>query len=48
MYAKSDELVMEWKRMVMAQVRRKNVLVLAHSNPLAGHLGVKKTPAHIR
>ena len=48
MHVNSDELVMEWKRVVMAQVRRKNILVLAHSNPLAGHVGVKKNPAHIR
>ncbi len=38
----------EWKRVVIPQDRLKSILALAHSNPLAGHRGVKKTTARIR
>ena len=45
MHVKSDKLGTKWKRVVMLQVRSKNVLALTDFNPLAGHQGVKKNTA---
>ena len=47
-HMENDELGTVWKRVVIPQDRRNSILALAHSNPLAGHLGVKKTTARIR
>ena len=43
-----DELSTDWTRVVAPKARRKNILALAHSNPMAGHCGVKKTAARLK
>ena len=32
----------------MPKARRKNIFASAHSNPMAGHFGVKKTAARLK
>ena len=43
-----DELSTYCTRVVAPKARRKNILTLAHSNPMAGHCGVKKTAARLK
>ena len=43
-----DELSTYWTRIVAPMARRKNILALAHSNPMARHFGVKKTAARLK
>ena len=42
-----DELSTYWTKVVAPKARRKNILALAYSNPMAGHCGVKKTAARL-
>ena len=43
-----DELGTAWTRVVIPQCRRQSILALAHSNPMGGHFGVKRTTARVR
>ena len=47
-HMEQDELSTYWTRVVAPKARRKNILTLAHSNPMAGHCGVKKTAARLK
>ena len=43
-----DELGTAWTRVVMPKCRHQSILALAHSNPMGGHFGVKRTTAQVR
>ena len=43
-----DELGTAWTRVVMPKCRCQSILALAHSNPMGGHFGVKRTIARVR
>ena len=43
-----DELGTAWTRVVVTKCRCQSILALAHSNPMGGHFGVKRTTARVR
>ncbi len=43
-----DQLGTAWTRVVMPKCRHQSILALAHSNPMGGHFGVKRTNARVR
>ena len=47
-HMEQDELSTYWTRVVVPKARRKNILALAHSNPMTGHCGVKKMAARLK
>ena len=47
-HIEEEELGTAWTRIVMPKCRRQSILALAHSNPMGGHFGVKRTTARVR
>ena len=43
-----DELGTAWTRLVMPKCRCQSILALAHTSPMGGHFGVKRTTARVR